>query len=550
MVAVHLSLLWCLLVLDCLLGYGAPDPGPGPGPDPGEVFLSGQAADTVLRRQRRSNTGLFEELLKGNLERECLEERCDLEEAREVFENDEKTMAFWAGYADGDQCRSQPCQHQGSCRDMLASYACLCQPGFTGKNCEIVTDRQCEMNNGGCRHFCRSVGTAGAQCHCADGYKLAEDRQTCLPEVEFPCGRDARMVSTRSLLTKGSSGLVNITTVAQIPPAPSPTSDSTTARPPTTTTARPPTTTTTTISRSRSRLPNWVYGPAEPPPTEPHLTKPRPTMTAYTKPRPTDILPTETLFDKTRIVGGYAASPGDIPWQVALVVRSSGQLFCGGSILSELWVITAAHCLVEAQHGSYFVRVGEHNVNRKEGSEQDREVAQHVPHPLYDSTQSLYNHDIALLRLRTPITFSANVRPVCLGPKDFTENLIKEASPATVSGWGRTRFQGATASMLQWVEVPFTERTECKESSSARITRYMFCAGYRDVAKDACQGDSGGPHTNRFHDTQFLTGIVSWGEECAKEGKYGVYTRVAHYYRWIRHVMQVTRGSLLTSVDQ
>ena len=92
MVAVHLSLLWCLLVLDCLLGYGAPDPGPGPGPDPGEVFLSGQAANTVLRRQRRSNTGLFEELLKGNLERECLEERCDLEEAREVFENDEKTV--------------------------------------------------------------------------------------------------------------------------------------------------------------------------------------------------------------------------------------------------------------------------------------------------------------------------------------------------------------------------------------------------------------------------------------------------------------------------
>ena len=116
------------------------------------------------------------------------------------------------------------------------------------------------------------------------------------------------MVVTRSLLTKGGSDLVDITTVAQTPPAPTTTSDSTTAPPPTTpsysTTTRPPTT--TTIGRSRSRLPNWVYGPAEPLPTEPHLTTPR----------PTDILPTETLFDKARIVGGYAATPGDIPWQV------------------------------------------------------------------------------------------------------------------------------------------------------------------------------------------------------------------------------------------
>ena len=88
MVAVHVSLLWCLLVLDCWLGYGAPGPGPGPG----EVFLSGQAADGLLRRQKRHNTGLFEEVLEGDLERECYEERCDLEEAREFFENDQKTV--------------------------------------------------------------------------------------------------------------------------------------------------------------------------------------------------------------------------------------------------------------------------------------------------------------------------------------------------------------------------------------------------------------------------------------------------------------------------
>lgn len=176
-------------------------------------------------------------------------------------------------------------------------------------------------------------------------------------------------------------------------------------------------------------------------------------------------------------------------------------------------------------------------------------MSKQYKHPLYDSQQSLYNHDIALLRLHNPITFSSHARPICLGPKVFAEDLVKDQSPATVSGWGRTRFQGATSHLLQKVEVPFTERTSCKDSSSARITKYMFCAGYAHVAKDSCQGDSGGPHTNRYHDTWFLTGIVSWGEECAKDGKYGVYTRVSHYYRWIRHVMSVTKRVLHDVLD-
>lgn len=162
-------------------------------------------------------------------------------------------------------------------------------------------------------------------------------------------------------------------------------------------------------------------------------------------------------------------------------------------------------------------------------------------HPRYNATLSIYNHDIALLYLKSSITFSAVVRPICMGPMAFTEALVKDSSPATVSGWGRTRFLGATADTLQKVEVPFTDRTECKQSSNQRITSVMFCAGYYNEAKDACQGDSGGPHANIIHGTWFLTGIVSWGEECAKQGKYGVYTRVSLYYDWINHAMGITR---------
>lgn len=184
-----------------------------------------------------------------------------------------------------------------------------------------------------------------------------------------------------------------------------------------------------------------------------------------------------------------------------------------------------------------------------EGTEQNYNVLEQHRHPLYNASLSLYNHDIALLYLKSPITFSSTVRPICMGPRAFTHFLMKSSSPATVSGWGRTRFLGLTADSLQKVEVPFTDQTECKRSSS-RITPYMFCAGYYDEPKDACQGDSGGPHANSIHDTWFLTGIVSWGKECAKEGKYGVYTRVSLYYQWINYIMGSTKQRLALYVEE
>lgn len=249
-----------------------------------------------------------------------------------------------------------------------------------------------------------------------------------------------------------------------------------------------------------------------------------------------------------RIVGGEVVIPGEIPWQVALVAHPSGEVFCGGSILSERWIITAAHCAVEAQ-GPFVVRVGEHNIHINENTEQDFGVLEIHMHPRYNASISLYNHDISLLYLKSAITFSKIVRPICIGPKPFIETLVKVYSPATVSGWGRTRYLGSRANSLQKVEVPFTDRTECKHSSSNRITPVMFCAGYYDEAKDACQGDSGGPHANKIGDTWFLTGIVSWGEDCAKEGKYGVYTRVSLYYRWISYVMGLTKQRLAVDLE-
>ena len=174
---------------------------------------------------------------------------------------------------------------------------------------------------------------------------------------------------------------------------------------------------------------------------------------------------------------------------------------------------------------------GEHDINVDDGTESDHLVAEQHIHASYEYEESPFNHDIALLKLASPVELSNHRRPICLGPKDFIQNLLRGSSSSLVSGWGRMKFQGLEATKLQKLAVPHVDRTVCIQSS--HITRYMFCAGFQNEQKDSCQGDSGGPHVTNYKGTWFLTGIVSWGEECAKDGKYGIYTRVSRYYPWI-----------------
>uniref|UniRef100_A0A3P9H2P2 Coagulation factor IX n=1 Tax=Oryzias latipes TaxID=8090 RepID=A0A3P9H2P2_ORYLA len=508
------------------------------------VFVSQQVAHTVLHRQRRYNTGRLEEFLqKDNLERECKEEVCTMEEAREVFENDEETMKFWASYIDGDQCDPPPCLNGGVCKDGMSSYVCWCQPNFRGKNCETEI-KQCSINNGGCMHFC-VMQAWRAVCYCAAGYKLGLDKASCEPTEEFSCGRVSRShgSDTRSIQTQQTSN--NTFTPRSVQNASAPQeedyydddkmqlsdyfdlllngSDTVNASHK----ARVKVRSVKPDSGLSTEAEGVAEGTAETPlETEQDYSWGFPTMAPIKLKKVT----------QTRIVGGDVAYPGEIPWQVTLMTRPPSQKraqpFCGGSLLSDLWVITAAHCL-KNMGLDFFVRVGEHDVNVDEGPERDHVVAERHVHSSYDPRISDYNHDIALLKLVSPVELSNQRRPICLGPKDFIETLVREATSSLVSGWGKLRFYGPEATKLQKLAIPYVDRKVCKESSSDHITRFMFCAGFRDQQKDSCKGDSGGPHATNYKGTWFLTGIVSWGEECAKEGKYGIYTRVSHYYPWI-----------------
>ncbi|XP_062982219.1 coagulation factor VII [Elgaria multicarinata webbii] len=154
------------------------------------VFLQHKQASNVLQRNKRANT-FFEELKAGSLERECLEEKCSFEEAREVFKDDKRTMEFWTRYTDPNQCVSNPCQNGGTCTDQHQAYVCICPVDYEGKNCETgpETILKCYYNNGNCEQYCTDTPNTLRQCFCAEGYKLGNDQVSCIPEVDYPCGK-------------------------------------------------------------------------------------------------------------------------------------------------------------------------------------------------------------------------------------------------------------------------------------------------------------------------------------------------------------------------
>uniref|UniRef100_A0A8C5PHL2 Coagulation factor IX n=1 Tax=Leptobrachium leishanense TaxID=445787 RepID=A0A8C5PHL2_9ANUR len=427
------------------------------------------AASSILMRHKRYNTGRLEEFVEGNLERECNEEKCSYEEAREIYENDEKTMEFWKLYIDGDQCISNPCLNGGSCKDDIGAYVCWCSLGYSGANCEIVLPLKCSVHNGGCQHLCQDDPIKKVICSCARGYQLAEDGRSCKPTVPYPCG----MVSAPEVVSKH----ITRSMVDYIE------------------------NNSTSIGHRNATKP---YENAE------------------------DIVPvTEDPF--TKIVGGADSLKGEFPWQVLLLNKNKVG-FCGGSIVNEKWIVTAAHCFIEPVE--FVVVAGEHNTAAEDGTEQYMNVAQIIPYPRYNATSSKYVNDIALVKLAMPMTFNDYVKPICIGTKNFTEELLRSRQFSVVTGWGELRYKGRQAIILQKLAVPYVNRDICKKTSRS-IHRNMFCAGYSDQSGDSCRGDSGGPHATEYNKFWFLTGITSWGEKCAEKDKYGVYTKLSTFTSWV-----------------
>lgn len=257
--------------------------------------------------------------------------------------------------------------------------------------------------------------------------------------------------------------------------------------------------------------------------------------------------PLKEVPGRKRIVGGKPADIHLRHWQVslnaALATSNFDGHFCGGSIISENWILTAAHCVdrdttpdqVDIVSGTQDLTVG--------GTRTP--VQKIIIHNKYNPQK--HDNDIALIKLMRPITTSSVAAPI--SPIDQIHELQLPLKKAIVSGWGAPKEDGDITNILMEAKVPIVTLigdekpqkvcTEPGAYTKDEITNNMLCAGLPNGKLDACQGDSGGPLAfSNGTDPYVLAGIVSWGDGCARVKKYGVYTRVAIYADWINAQMK------------
>ncbi|KAI8423582.1 hypothetical protein MSG28_012669 [Choristoneura fumiferana] len=231
--------------------------------------------------------------------------------------------------------------------------------------------------------------------------------------------------------------------------------------------------------------------------------------------------PTPKSIEDVRIVGGDDIDISEAPYQVSLVNR--GQHSCGGTIISEDIIVTAAHCIYGSNPLNFQVRVG--SSSSQEGGTLIQ-VADFMYHPKFSYTKM--DSDIGLLKLKTPLEFSDTVKPI--GMVGHGEE-IDDGALTEVSGWGAIEEGGGKPRTLQKVSVPKVNEHVCNAAYAPMysITPRMLCAGVPSGGKDACQGDSGGPlvHNGR------LAGVVSWGIGCARPTYPGVYAKVSALRTWV-----------------
>nr|XP_033775008.1 transmembrane protease serine 4 [Geotrypetes seraphini] len=230
---------------------------------------------------------------------------------------------------------------------------------------------------------------------------------------------------------------------------------------------------------------------------------------------------------QVRIVGGTSSLIQNWPWQISLQYK--GQHVCGGSIINPFWILTAAHCFPkDQQQVDYWrIQVGITTLTVLFATPVDKIYV----HSMYNNSK---HYDIGLIRLKSPLSFSDIIQPICLPNFDY---ILPNDFALWVTGWGYTSEGGALSSQLQEAQVFLISTSICNDAYKGQNLEGMMCAGRVQGGSDACQGDSGGPLVALSGQKWVQMGIVSWGTGCGQPRKYGVYTNIIYYLDWIYGTM-------------
>ncbi|CAN7937922.1 unnamed protein product, partial [Ixodes hexagonus] len=248
-----------------------------------------------------------------------------------------------------------------------------------------------------------------------------------------------------------------------------------------------------------------------------------------------------------RIVGGKDAEPVEFPWQISLrrklpLINTDRGHTCGGSIISEQYVVTAAHCV----DGKYTPKRCAVWKNKFTALRMRRiflcsSFLQITKHPDWD--RDTLNYDYAVLRLKTPLDFNGqqkHLMPICLPEKDQSF----EGQNCTASGWGLTKDRQSTHQLILKADLPIVAHNVCKEyyeQYNEVHDNTMICAGPPEGGKGVCQANSGGPLQCARPDGRYvLAGATSWGVVCAGEKMPGVFAKISPQVDWIKQVAGMT----------
>ncbi|XP_046510346.1 granzyme B-like [Equus quagga] len=224
------------------------------------------------------------------------------------------------------------------------------------------------------------------------------------------------------------------------------------------------------------------------------------------------------------IIGGHEASPHSRPYMAfVLSVTEKEEKSCGGVLVREDFVLTAAHC----RGSSMTVTLGAHNIKKQERTKQVISVREAI-HPQHYNSENL-NNDIMLLKLERKAKLTAAVQPLSL---HWGKTQVRPGEVCSVAGWGRVTPNGRRSDTLQEVELTVQQDRVCESYLRNYNSNTQLCVGDPKERKSSFKGDSGGPLVC----DNMIQGIVSYGQNNGKPP--GVFTKVSSFLPWIKRIMK------------